>query len=176
MAAVTIHSDLGAQENKVCHISTFLLLFAMKWWDQMPWSYNHWNNGRDLDNHVKVPPDRGRGLLWRNTTNLHWDQPSRGWKGKTYPDFTLFLPSHILLMPMVLIQLKARKHEHSLAFTKLSLPGHRMGWRVGAWRGTWKISVYVIKWMKEKKVNKWQSYLVNSNTHKNSLSFKTASV
>ena len=136
MAAVTIHIDLGAQENKVCHISTFFLLFAMKWWDRMPWSYNHWNNGRDLDNHVKVPPDRGRGLLWRNTTNLHWDQPSRGWEGKTYPDFTLILPSHILLMPVVLIQLKARKHEHSLAFTKLSLPGHRMGWRVGAWRGT----------------------------------------
>ena len=39
MAAVTICSDFGAQENK--SLSLFLLfphLFAMKWWDQMPWS------------------------------------------------------------------------------------------------------------------------------------------
>ena len=31
MAAVTICSDFGAQENKICHC--FLHLFAMKWWD-----------------------------------------------------------------------------------------------------------------------------------------------
>ena len=37
MAAVTIFSDSGAQENKVCHCFLFSL-FAMKWWDQMPWS------------------------------------------------------------------------------------------------------------------------------------------
>ena len=36
MAAVTICSDFGAQENKVCHCLHFLpLLFAMKWWDRM---------------------------------------------------------------------------------------------------------------------------------------------
>ena len=34
MAAVTICSDFGAQENKVCHC---FHLFATKWWDQMPW-------------------------------------------------------------------------------------------------------------------------------------------
>ena len=34
MAAVTICSDFGAQENKV---SLFPHLFAMNWWDQMPW-------------------------------------------------------------------------------------------------------------------------------------------
>ena len=61
MAAVTICSDFGAQENKVCHcfhcFPIFLLyaeyimhmqsttkrctphLFAMKWWDWMPWSW-----------------------------------------------------------------------------------------------------------------------------------------
>ena len=40
MAAVTICSDLGAQENKICHCFHFpSLLFAMKWWDQMPWSW-----------------------------------------------------------------------------------------------------------------------------------------
>ena len=33
MAAVTICSDFGAQENKVCHC-----FLAMKWWDRMPWS------------------------------------------------------------------------------------------------------------------------------------------
>ena len=36
---ITICSDFGAQKNKVSHY--FLLsphLFAMKWWDQMPWS------------------------------------------------------------------------------------------------------------------------------------------
>ena len=39
MAAVTICSDFGAQENKVCHCFHFFPhLFAMKWWDQMPWS------------------------------------------------------------------------------------------------------------------------------------------
>ena len=38
MAAVTIHSDFGAQENKICHCFYFFLLFAMKWWDWMPWS------------------------------------------------------------------------------------------------------------------------------------------
>ena len=39
MAAVTICSDFGAQENKVCHSSHFFPhLFARKWWDQMPWS------------------------------------------------------------------------------------------------------------------------------------------
>ena len=39
MAAVTICSDSGAQENKVCHCCLFsLYLFAMKWWDWIPWS------------------------------------------------------------------------------------------------------------------------------------------
>ena len=32
MAAVTICSDFGAQENKGCHC------FPMKWWDWIPWS------------------------------------------------------------------------------------------------------------------------------------------
>ena len=39
MAAVTICSDLGAHENKACHCFHFFPhLFAMKWWDWMPWS------------------------------------------------------------------------------------------------------------------------------------------
>ena len=38
MDAVTISNDFGAQENKVCHCFHFFPhLFAMKWWDQMPW-------------------------------------------------------------------------------------------------------------------------------------------
>ena len=37
MATVTIHSDVGAQENKICQLPLFPFLFAMKWWDQMPW-------------------------------------------------------------------------------------------------------------------------------------------
>ena len=37
MAAVTIGSDFGAQESKSATVSIFSL-FAMKWWDQMPWS------------------------------------------------------------------------------------------------------------------------------------------
>ena len=37
MAAVTIWSDFGAQENNVCHSFHFFPhLFAMKWWDRMP--------------------------------------------------------------------------------------------------------------------------------------------
>ena len=40
MAVVTICSDFGAQENKLCHCFHFLPhLFAMKWWDWIPWSY-----------------------------------------------------------------------------------------------------------------------------------------
>ena len=35
MGAVTICSDFGAQKNKLWQ---FPHLFAMKWWDQMPWS------------------------------------------------------------------------------------------------------------------------------------------
>ena len=38
MAAFMIHSDFRAQENKVCHCFLLTHLFAMKWWDQMPWS------------------------------------------------------------------------------------------------------------------------------------------
>ena len=35
----TICSDFGDQENYICHcLHLFPLLFAMKWWDQMPWS------------------------------------------------------------------------------------------------------------------------------------------
>ena len=37
IAAVTMYSDFGAQENKVCHcFHCFPHLFAMKGWDQMP--------------------------------------------------------------------------------------------------------------------------------------------
>ena len=39
MVAVAIHSDFGAQDNKVCHCLHFLPhLFASRWWDRMPWS------------------------------------------------------------------------------------------------------------------------------------------
>ena len=39
VVAVTIHSDFGAQENKVCHCFHFFPhLFTMKWWDRMLWS------------------------------------------------------------------------------------------------------------------------------------------
>ena len=38
MATVTVCIDFGAQENKMSLLPLFLLLFAMKWWDQIPWS------------------------------------------------------------------------------------------------------------------------------------------
>ena len=38
MAAITICSDLGAQKKKVCHRFHSFSIFAMKWWDWMPWS------------------------------------------------------------------------------------------------------------------------------------------
>ena len=38
MAAVTICSDFGAPQNKVWHCFHSPHLFAMKWWDQIPWS------------------------------------------------------------------------------------------------------------------------------------------
>ena len=37
MATVTIYSDFGAQKIKSVTVST-VSPFAMKWWDQMPWS------------------------------------------------------------------------------------------------------------------------------------------
>ena len=37
MAAVTIFSDFGAQENSLSLLPLFLHLFAMEWWDWMPW-------------------------------------------------------------------------------------------------------------------------------------------
>ena len=37
MASVTVHSDFETQENKISLLPLFPLLFAMKWWDQMPW-------------------------------------------------------------------------------------------------------------------------------------------
>ena len=38
MAAVTFCSDFGAQEFNLSLFPLFPQLFAMKWWDQMPWS------------------------------------------------------------------------------------------------------------------------------------------
>ena len=41
MGAVTIFSDFGAHENKVCHcFPLFPHLFAMICWEQMTWSHN----------------------------------------------------------------------------------------------------------------------------------------
>ena len=37
MAAVTICSDFGPQENSLSLFPLFPHLFAMKWWDQTPW-------------------------------------------------------------------------------------------------------------------------------------------
>ena len=37
LAAITICSDFEAPKNKVWQFPLFLHLFAMKWWDQMPW-------------------------------------------------------------------------------------------------------------------------------------------
>ena len=39
MTAVTICSDFEAPKYKVCHYLQFPHLFAMRWWDQMPWSW-----------------------------------------------------------------------------------------------------------------------------------------
>ena len=35
---VTIRSDFRAQEDKVCHCVHFFSIYALKWWDQVPWS------------------------------------------------------------------------------------------------------------------------------------------
>ena len=35
MAAVTVHSDFGAQENKICYYFHILPSVSMSWWDQM---------------------------------------------------------------------------------------------------------------------------------------------
>ena len=38
MAAFTIHSDFGAQENSLSLFPLLPHIFAMRWWDRMPWS------------------------------------------------------------------------------------------------------------------------------------------
>ena len=38
MAAVTICSDFGAQENEICHFFYFSPFYLPWRWDQMPWS------------------------------------------------------------------------------------------------------------------------------------------
>ena len=38
VAAITIRSDFGAQENSLSWFPLFPHLFAVKWWDWMPWS------------------------------------------------------------------------------------------------------------------------------------------
>ena len=44
MASVAVLIDFGIQENKICHCFHFPpLLFAMKWWDWMPWSFSFLN-------------------------------------------------------------------------------------------------------------------------------------
>ena len=45
MSTVTIHSDFGAQENKICHyFHIFPHLSTKKWWDQVPssWFFESW--------------------------------------------------------------------------------------------------------------------------------------
>ena len=42
MAAVTICSDFRAPQNSLTLFPLFPYLFAMKWWDQMPWSSFFW--------------------------------------------------------------------------------------------------------------------------------------
>ena len=39
MGPVTICSDFGAEENKACQFAMFPHLFAMKWWNWIPWSW-----------------------------------------------------------------------------------------------------------------------------------------
>ena len=40
MAAITICSDFGAQNNKVSQFPLFPRLFAMKWWNWLPCLFN----------------------------------------------------------------------------------------------------------------------------------------
>ena len=64
MAAVTICSDFGAQENKVCHcFPLFPHLFAMKWWDQIPWSsfFECWALSQLF--HSPLSPSSGGSLI-----------------------------------------------------------------------------------------------------------------
>ena len=38
MAAITVPSGFGAQDNEMSVLPLFPLLFAMRWWNWMPWS------------------------------------------------------------------------------------------------------------------------------------------
>ena len=57
---VTICSDFGAQENKVCLCSIVSPYIAMKWWDQMPWSlfFQCWVLSHLFHSHLS-PSSRG---------------------------------------------------------------------------------------------------------------------
>ena len=42
MAAVTIYSDFGTPQSSLWLFPLFCCLFAVKWWDWMPWSLFFW--------------------------------------------------------------------------------------------------------------------------------------
>ena len=59
-AAVTVNSDFGAQENSLSLFTLFPHLFAMKWWDWMPWSlfFECWVLSQLFHSHLS-PSSRG---------------------------------------------------------------------------------------------------------------------
>ena len=72
VTTVTVHRDLGAQENKICHYFHFSLSFAMKWWDWMPWSsfFECWV--LSLLFHSPLPPSSTGSLVPLYFLPLKW--------------------------------------------------------------------------------------------------------
>ena len=65
MAIVTIHSDFGAQENKICHCFLFFPIY-LPWSDgnQMPWSSSFWMLSFKLASSVKRLPTIRETWVW----------------------------------------------------------------------------------------------------------------
>ena len=88
MAAVTILCDFGAQENEVCYSFHFFThLFAMKWWDWMPWSkvFECWGfiyfNWRLITYNIVV-------------SAIHWHESATGVHVSPHPKPPFPLPPH----------------------------------------------------------------------------------
>ena len=72
MFAVTVCSDFGAQENKICHCFQFFSICLPKWWDWIPWSQFFWTLSLSQLFHSPLSPSSRNSLVPVNFLPLEW--------------------------------------------------------------------------------------------------------
>ena len=80
MAVVTICSDFGAPQNKICHCFPFPCLFAMKWWDQTPLGETSGSKlvwGKRRKKNMQNKGARDLTLPWKNPED--WGRWEKSW-------------------------------------------------------------------------------------------------